>query len=215
MPAETETYCYELLYPQWIVFNGMPSWSLISCREPLVAARPHVSISSWEFRVLAMCAGTSAYEMSNSCKYQSLQSMMSLIMYELHPLQLWVVPFLSNFVSDKTAGFTDWLYWSLNWWSESTSEELHSGGVRLFFEWYCLQTCLLLFFFFSLFQLVILQWGNGIMELLYFIPSLASVAKEWENKVHNKDCSYSLPKQREWRKKGCELNWCFCCLYAL
>lgn len=45
---QKQTCCYELEYLQWIVFNGMPGWSLISCREPLVAAKPHVSTSSWD-----------------------------------------------------------------------------------------------------------------------------------------------------------------------
>lgn len=63
---------------------------------------------------------------------------------------IWVAPFLFDFVSDTTAGFVDWPHWSPKWWSEHLNEEtlsreLHSGGFRLGFEWYYLQTCLFFF----------------------------------------------------------------------
>lgn len=117
--------------------------------EPLVVGRPHVSTYSWEFVVLAVHAWTSAYEMHGAHGYLSLHSLMSLTMYKLHPMQLQVAPFLSDFVADTTAGFTDRLHWSLKCWSEYINEEilskeLYSAGFRLFFEGYYLQT--LLFF---------------------------------------------------------------------
>lgn len=130
-----------------------------------------------------MCRNFSIWNEQFPWIYLSLQGLMSLTMYELYPLQLRVVAFLSNFVSDKTAGFTDWLYWSLSWWSETTSEatlseELHSGGVRLFFEWYCLQSCLFFFPYSNwLFR------SEGVAPWNYYISSLAWLVSQKSEKI--------------------------------
>lgn len=116
----------------------MPCHSLIPCRQRASGGSktPHENLF---LRVLWVCVWTSANEMSNAHGYLTVQSLMSLTVHELHPMQRWVAAFLSDFLADITAGITDQLHRSPKWWSEYVSEEilskeLHSRSFRLFFQ---------------------------------------------------------------------------------